>query len=445
MPLGWVRSRPLDDGRPGFMACYRDARGQTRSAGTFPSKREAAAAAAQASVLVGQGKLSGADVGKLPFKRYVDEVWFPHHVLEPSTRESYRYSIDKHLKPFFGTMRMTTILPSHVREWVSDRVAAGVSPANLRHQKIILSAIFTTALNDAVVQLHPCRGVKTPTVARKEFRIVTPEQFETIYGALPDEMSRLLVDVAIDSGLRWGELTELRPGDLDPASRILTVSRAVVMVNPKFHPEGGRFHVKPYPKGKLSRRFKLSSAVASRVAAYVKDNGLAPDDLLFTQPEPEAPPRLVPVPSEEHGRTEPNDKGRTYRHATLSAYTAGRCRCELCRAVFAAYRARRRAAGSDGGGQPRVVAGDGHLSRDWFRNNVWTPACTAAGLQGTVRMHDLRHAHASWLLAGGADLQVVKERLGHASIATTERYLHTLPTADDTALDALARIRKRPG
>lgn len=67
----------------------------------------------------------------------------------------------------------------------------------------------------------------------------------------------------------------------------------------------------------------------------------------------------------------------------------------------------------------------------------------AAGLQPPLRLHDLRHAHASWLLAGGADLQVVKERLGHASIATTERYLHTLPDADDTALDALARVRGR--
>jgi hypothetical protein len=58
-------------------------------------------------------------------------------------------------------------------------------------------------------------------------------------------------------------------------------------------------------------------------------------------------------------------------------------------------------------------------------------------------MHDMRHAHASWLLAGGADLQVVKERLGHASIATTERYLHTLPGADETALAALSKIRGR--
>ncbi len=58
-----------------------------------------------------------------------------------------------------------------------------------------------------------------------------------------------------------------------------------------------------------------------------------------------------------------------------------------------------------------------------------------------MRAHDLRHAHASWLLAGGADLQMVKDRLGHGSISTTEKYLHTLPDADDTALDAFTRIR----
>jgi hypothetical protein len=51
--------------------------------------------------------------------------------------------------------------------------------------------------------------------------------------------------------------------------------------------------------------------------------------------------------------------------------------------------------------------------------------------------HGLRHAHVSWQLAGGADLQIVKERLGHATITTTERCMHTLPGADEAALAAL--------
>jgi integrase len=45
--------------------------------------------------------------------------------------------------------------------------------------------------------------------------------------------------------------------------------------------------------------------------------------------------------------------------------------------------------------------------------------------------------------SGGADLQVVKERLGHASIMTTQRYLHTLPDSDETAVEAFSQIRNR--
>jgi site-specific recombinase XerD len=87
------------------------------------------------------------------------------------------------------------------------------------------------------------------------------------------------------------------------------------------------------------------------------------------------------------------------------------------------------------------VESDGHIANDWFRANVLLKAVQKAGLPETVTPHGLRHAHASWLLAGGADLQVVKERLGHTSITTTQRYLHTLPGADEAALAALDNIR----
>ena len=88
-------------------------------------------------------------------------------------------------------------------------------------------------------------------------------------------------------------------------------------------------------------------------------------------------------------------------------------------------------------------AGGAPMSRNTFRTRVWLPALERADLGFPVRMHDLRHAHASWLLAGGADLKTVMDRMGHSQIQTTQKYLHSLPDADDTAIAAFQRTRRR--
>ena len=77
------------------------------------------------------------------------------------------------------------------------------------------------------------------------------------------------------------------------------------------------------------------------------------------------------------------------------------------------------------------------LTRSYFRNRIWQRTLKRATLPRTYRPHDLRHAHASWLLAGGCDLVSAQRRLGHSSIRTTQRYLDELPSASDVALAAL--------
>jgi integrase len=272
---------------------------------------------------------------------------------------------------------------------------------------------------------------------------VTPEQFDRLYLELPTDALQLLVETDIESGLRWGELAELRPKDLNLATGVLTVSRVVVELPRQFHPEGGRFLVKNYPKDQEHRQLKLSPQIVRKIAADIDQHDIADGDLLFAMPA--VPQRALRVPADPAtlGLTTPNAAGRRYRHGTLSGYSAGTCRCEHCKGAYASYRAQHRASGHDKPRGRRTMETDGHIPRWWFRTHIWLPAVDAAGLPGLIKVHGLRHAHASWLLAGGADLEVVKERLGHSSIVTTQKYLGTLDEVDETAIDALGRIRNR--
>jgi integrase len=443
--MGWSQQRVTQAGKVRWRACYRDLRGKIQAAGTYSTQAQADKAWQRAEAKAQMGRLSDPRRGRQRFEKYVTDTWLPHHVMEASTREGYTYQINKHIIPWFGGMKMNEIMPSDVREWVTDLTKAKVSPATIQNLRNILSAIFTTALNDLVIFLHPCKGVETPTVVVSPPVIISPEQFDAIYEAMEDEPFKLLLETDIESGLRWGELTELRVKDLNFTTCILTVSRAVVQVDPKFHPEGKRFLVKQYPKNGKQRRFKLNPEVVKKISVHVKANALGPEDLLFElRQELEAQPRLSAVPDPGSlGKTEPNAQGRSYHHGTMSGYSAGKCRCENCRGAYALYRRQRRAEGRDSPRRPRLVDTDGHIPRDWFRNNKWNPALKAAGIDVAVQTKHMRAAHASWLLRGGADLQVVKERMGHEKISTTERYLGTLPEVDETALDALSKIRNR--
>lgn len=70
----------------------------------------------------------------MTFADYVNETWFPNHVLKASARQSYGYGLDRHIVPWLGPIKMCDILPTHDREWVHALDAAGVGAANIRQQ-----------------------------------------------------------------------------------------------------------------------------------------------------------------------------------------------------------------------------------------------------------------------------------------------------------------------
>ncbi len=88
----------------------------------------------------------------------------------------------------------------------------------------------------------------------------------------------------------------------------------------------------------------------------------------------------------------------------------------------------------------RGLGGDGDAATAVFRSRkggtlshsqvlrIVRAAAQRAGIQAPVSPHWLRHAHASHALERGCPIHLVQATLGHASVATTGRYLHARPT-----------------
>lgn len=444
--MGWHERHVTAKGHERFKAYYRDLRGQKQYEGTYNTATDADKAWQRVEARIADGRIVDAKGGRVKFEKYVLETWFPNHVIEQSSADDYDYRIKRHLIPWFGKLSMNQIYPADVREWVTwMRNEKKIQPANLAKNMSPLSAIFTTALNDGIIFLHPCKGIRLPTVPEVDKDILTVEQFDKVYAEIGDYQMQMLLETDIETGARWGEVTELRAKDWNSAEQTFAISRAVVKVRPDRDPDGYSYRVKAYPKGKKHIVVKVTEEFAVKVDRYLAVTKKSGDDLLFIYEVPEEPAKIIPHP-DGLGLTPPNENGRQYQHGTTTAYQLAKCRCEYCRGAYAQYRAERRKVGLDTHDskteQKKGLNPEGHVPGWWFRRRIWYPALKAIDIIKRIRPHDLRGTHISWLLAGGADLESVRDRVGHKSIVTTAKYVRKLKGNDEKTLNAFKKIRQ---
>ena len=374
-------------GRGSYFAYWfvKDADGKRvqRSKGGFATR---AAAQSHLTTVLGQvqdGTYS--EPSKMTFVDYLRGEWLlALHSLKPSTRKGYSDLVEAYVIPHLGGERLADLTPGTIvrlydtlrtsgRRRPSSKEGAprGLSESSIHHVHVALSAALGHAVETGLLRVSPVAQLakksrpKASGETKPEMTTWTAEEARRFLAVSADDRLGPLFDLALNSGLRRGELVGLRWADVDLDGGRVSVRRNRVTVG--YEVEEGT------PKGKRARVVDLDDATVTVLRRHRTNQlrermawGEAWTDtgLVFTR---------------EDG---------TALHPQTATH---------------------------------------HLRR----------LAKKAGVP-SIRLHDLRHTHATLGLAAGVPVKVMQERLGHASsVITMDLYTHVVPGMQ---ADAAAKI-----
>lgn len=322
--------------------------------------------------------------------------------LAPSTLDSYREKVEMHVLPHLGKVKLVELSTTNIRTWLLELAAKPSKktrrtlrpgekklpePAKLSARTIAYAhAILRKALNDAVddetLGRNVCLLVDAPSVEKKEFKPLTKA-----------EAARFLVEAASDRlwvywlillalGLRRGEGLGMRWSHIDFEAGTVRLEKSIQRLRGEKDEETGR------RRGQLVEKSLKTTASKATVAI---------------------PATALQALKELH-----------------KAQKADRLRADVWVDPDLVF-----CTGLGTPLEPRNV------------NRSWYALCKRAGLRQEpgdegLRIHDLRHACASFLFSEGADIKTIQGVLRHARHSTTaDLYVHVFEEVKRTAADSM--------
>lgn len=145
--------------------------------------------------------------------------------VRPLTHEQYCQHVKLYLAPLLGHHLVAKLAPQHVRAFLKQKLADGLSPRTVQLSLVILRKALGQAVKDGLLGRNVAKLVDGPRVERFEGKTLSPEQARQLLDAAGGARFEALYTAALAVGLRMGEALGLRWQDVDLDRRILTVNR----------------------------------------------------------------------------------------------------------------------------------------------------------------------------------------------------------------------------
>jgi integrase len=214
---------------------------------TFTSDTKKAALAWMHDRQTEQNKGILADPGKMTVAEWLDRwLELKKPKVEPRSWEPHEQHVRLHLKPLLGNLPLANLRPMHCENIYSGLTANGVSPALQRK----IGTTFRMAMKDAVrlqmLAVNPSLMVDQPKATKPDVAIWNSDEVRRFLLAAHAERLGAMYVVALDSGMRQGELFGLHWPQVD-------FDGSTVFVMQSLEETKAGFRLKP-PKSKASKR-----------------------------------------------------------------------------------------------------------------------------------------------------------------------------------------------
>src|ERR1017187_3696404 len=367
---------PSADGRRHQVMRRRDPNGRP-----WLTREDAVSALRDAVVKADKG--DWIEPSKQPVAAYLS-TWLDGLRLAPGTMAGYRGNVRNHVVPYIGAVPLASLTSTRLtalyreldesghRNHKSERTGKPLSARTVRGVATMLGGALNTALNDEVPLLTRNPAVKAKPPTAKEADAEAPE----MYPWTAQQLGRFLGWARANSrmyaawyllaytGMRRGELLALRWRDIDLDAATISIRRSVGIVRVK----GQKGYLREGPtKTCKPRVVDLDPATVAVLRAWRRERGAMALQLMRND--------AVVFGNHEGQFRQPERFSHLFREAQT--------RCA------------------------RMLGEDAPPG---------------------IRLHDLRHTHATILLRDRENVKVVSERLGHANVTVTlSYYAHVMP------------------
>ncbi|MBC7760796.1 MAG: site-specific integrase, partial [Candidatus Saccharibacteria bacterium] len=221
--MGSISSYETSAGRRYRVRYRKPDHAQTDKRG-FRTKRQAGEFLSSVEVSKLRGEWVDPSRSRITVEEWAQRWYDAQLQLKATTLSGYRYTLDKHILPTWGQVRLSDIGHAEVQAWVTA-LSKTLAASTVRQIYLVLSGLVKYAVRDGRLSRNPCEGVQLPRVVKKHRGYLSHTQVRQLADGC-GEYSDVVLFLAY-TGLRCGEMAALRVGRLDMLRRRINVAEAV--------------------------------------------------------------------------------------------------------------------------------------------------------------------------------------------------------------------------